>query len=794
MKFKNYIKKLLQDTSIFLATVLGALTGVIILISIIFFRKNQEPLIVIIGSLLLCLYSIAVIRHFIKTIPSIMYKTPNKFDEFVYSALICSVIVTIFTTPIIDIIYFHYNYIWIIACSFASLCILTLVLRIALSKSDTESTCLTLNDLNEDNMPKQSDFFLVDKESEDDLLSRTMLIEQAKEYIFDFAKPYNRVIGISGKWGSGKSSLFIQAQKAFEKENSRKSKAERKNFIIINDFDCWKYEDERSLFIGIVEKIYSKLKLGELNQSSIKQMDAFANLFLKDSINQFNLSKLIEDTDKSNQIKNLIENCLKVSKKHLVFVFDNLDRISSENFIFVYKAISSSLKFSNTTYVCLYDESIAQQAFDKANFPITYLDKIFSYRITIPTWDNKYVSGLAITKFHEYLGKYGKSENVFYSSTDEKKQIEASLKFLTNPRDTIRFFNFFNLKYSKCDILNIGDLVTLTVIKTLCFDLYELIYNNKELLSSKKYYDNKQLYYSANTAEEIASVFRPNGKYSQYSKLFAYLFPIFVYDNIPEISANKSKEFCKRPIECSGLFDLYFIENENGLIKDDNLVKNQIDKIDNSIGIQELLMQPICFLNYTYFYESYSKYIAFKNKQDIYLKELINLNKKVTDKDSSILIKNSYGKILETLQKKMKDNYFKNHLSDLKNLVFFNDCLSQNETKNLKELITYIVDYSISNSINIFSKSNYVPGILKVFYKFRKNDLGQFIKNIMHLFSTNRDQVYNILNELANNVTHFEHIESSILEAKDYYALTRKFPPVNDFEKDIIYKLERFTY
>ena len=78
-----------------------------------------------------------------------------------------------------------------------------------------------------------------------DLLNRTKIITDLYNSI-NFCKNKEKfIISITGEWGSGKTTIL----------NIVKEKLDKEKFIIIDDFDIWKYSNEKSLIYGIVDEI-----------------------------------------------------------------------------------------------------------------------------------------------------------------------------------------------------------------------------------------------------------------------------------------------------------------------------------------------------------------------------------------------------------------------------------------------------------------------------------------------------------------------------------------------------------
>ena len=77
---------------------------------------------------------------------------------------------------------------------------------------------------------------VLDEEAVDyDLLHREDLIENIIRTVADCYPNKKLVLSLSGKWGSGKTTVLNIVKKRLQ---------ESENILIIDDFDPWNYEDE----------------------------------------------------------------------------------------------------------------------------------------------------------------------------------------------------------------------------------------------------------------------------------------------------------------------------------------------------------------------------------------------------------------------------------------------------------------------------------------------------------------------------------------------------------------------
>lgn len=499
------------------------------------------------------------------------------------------------------------------------------------------------------------------------------------------------------------------------------------DFYLITDFDCWDYDDERSLFVGIVKTIFNKLHLGDLNHSVLKDIEIFANSILTDVPVHFNFDSFLSFSENSNKIFNLINEHLKVSNKNLIFILDNLDRMSNSNIVFVYKTIATKLKFCNTTFICMYDESLVNKALNAYGFLPEYLDKILNYKISIPDVNNKYLNQLANRCINNFIDKYFDSDSDSKYLID-KQQIYTSIKFITNPRDLIRFFNFLVTKVSKTKELNLADLITLTVIKTIDFDLYNLIFNCKDILISRKNYDDGKTNPTSITKNNLISLFDSSQEknYSVYTSLFVYLFPSFMRNELRIITTEK--ELSKRPIESSCFFDLYFIENSNDFIAQDKMIKSKIKYfMKTSFGdIGQIFSNQIDYLTRGTIAETFGDYIVYNSLGKNTIEKIV----KYTSSEENITIRNACYDATSTLidkLTKLETNKIKKKWSnDPKYFLFCAQCYIKTQNPFFYSVSESLKKIILDSGVNLFSKTYYYPDRLKTIF----NQLNSYENNI----------------------------------------------------------------
>jgi len=293
----------------------------------------------------------------------------------------------------------------------------------------------------------------------------------------EIMKPFKAFsIGISGQWGSGKSSLFdLIKEKIKQKENNLK----------VLEFSPWytsKPETLISDFFRVLENTFQgdiilleNLKSYATGIASIEQ-SIFNTGVLKDIFNHHE--------DLKEKYKKIAE-ILKRQKKLFVIMIDDLDRLDKKEIIGVLKLIRIIADFPNIIYLAAYDRKHLDAAIKRGltkHMPDKYIDKIFNMEFKIPEPSPDRV--LNQLKTH-----------LFYSLENIKVDVnEAELSlylkktktehYIENQRDVKRFTNNFIMSYKPImgDGIDLQSFLLLQLLNYKYPDVYKKIYDNEHVI------------------------------------------------------------------------------------------------------------------------------------------------------------------------------------------------------------------------------------------------------------------------------------------------------------------------
>lgn len=353
--------------------------------------------------------------------------------------------------------------------------LLTRIIYLHYHCKEKNNDLVTLNDIyNNDFEIKNHTITVKEKAADYDLLNRGLLVNEiVGAMIYDHGDGAF-TIGIEGKWGAGKTTLINLALK----------KIQDKNVEVITDFDPWVFGNEESLLNAFSKKILKCLNI-TYNSMEIKNDLKKINSIVANLSKQSWISDLFDenfDYDGLLEVKNTLSKALTREGKIIIFVFDNLDRASSENILLLFKLIGTVFDLPHINYVLAYDKERLEEVFDKTlQVNRKYMEKIINQVIYIPKPDEQ-----KMREVYEQCIKHIAERAPIYDDTDFTQYINIVSKTVTDLRNFVRLINSsINRVFFYNGILDINELLILELIRFRDPKLYGLLREKKEILIDK---------------------------------------------------------------------------------------------------------------------------------------------------------------------------------------------------------------------------------------------------------------------------------------------------------------------
>lgn len=206
------------------------------------------------------------------------------------------------------------------------------------------------------------------------------------------------VMAIHGPWGSGKSSV-INLVKHYLEEDVKSGQLQ------ILDFKCWWFRGEEALVLEFFHQLYGALdqqglerakeatsQLGSRMLSTLAPLTgAVANLITpgvggaaSSSMNL--LSNLIKQGKTVEKLHSEISNALSDSEKRYLMIIDDIDRLSPDEALLIFRLVKSVGQLPKITYLLAYDRGLAEKIVSE-RYPSEgsrYLEKIVQIPFDMP--------------------------------------------------------------------------------------------------------------------------------------------------------------------------------------------------------------------------------------------------------------------------------------------------------------------------------------------------------------------------------------------------------------------------
>lgn len=305
------------------------------------------------------------------------------------------------------------------------------------------------------------------------------------------------VIGLSGPWGSGKTSLLNQVKEILTTGESR----EENDWIIV-DFNPWFFQDISELQVSFFAEITSAIPTGRKGKKvkeaisgfgkSIAPVGAIAPLFgapnPQAALNA--LSSLLTPEKGVSESFNELDKKLRKFNQPILIVIDDLDRLSPDELLLTFKLVRLIGRLQNVYYILAYDEDTLLDCLSRTGLignesrrGIDYLEKIIQVRLDLPPIRNKQANDWVD---HQISGLQDQHNiSLTNDQRDRFTRIYSNhlRERLTTPRTIKRYFSqvdsFLGILNGEVDFV---DFLTLTWIRTYEPLVYKMLIREQDSL------------------------------------------------------------------------------------------------------------------------------------------------------------------------------------------------------------------------------------------------------------------------------------------------------------------------
>ena len=409
------------------------------------------------------------------------------------------------------------------------------------------------------------------------------------------------VIAVRGQWGMGKSSVIRMVVNELDS---------REDCPIIIEFNSWCYRFEDEIVAGFFQEFYLGLKsevddqnldidavaklgarivgITKLFTSSIKLVAPGSENLL--SFGQDILEKAIAQDQSIGSLQSKVSDVIAKVNRKILFVIDDIDRLSPEEAIAIFRVIKSVGRLDNVLYLLSYDRVATEKAIERS-YPSEgsrYLEKIVQAGFDLPEPSRSKLAEMLMDRFLRIL------DSELYDNLDSINEIVNSIiiREIETPRNVHRLANVISITYpSVRRNVHLVDFMLIETLRVFRPNFYKKIQTNKNILiDSEAYVLGKD---SEFIKDKVQSIFLDDEDKDDHTRLTYFLHNLFPLTNIRRsprrILENKEKWKMDKRVCSVYHFDTYFRFS----VSDDTVSNSDLTKFITNAGDKKFVMSKL---------------------------------------------------------------------------------------------------------------------------------------------------------------------------------------------------------
>ena len=348
-------------------------------------------------------------------------------------------------------------------------------------------------------MPKFHDDSPIRKPKRDKLGYRGFAKSIAR-CITSIKKSKGGVIAVRGPWGSGKSSVVNMVIHKLKKKEDK--------CPIIISFNSWCYRHEEEVIAGFFQELYAGIKLyskgKNIDIKFVAKLGARVLGLSKIAAPGLNLvapgssafissgQEILENAIAQNQtMESLQFNVSKIIKntdKNILIVIDDIDRLSPDEAITIFRLIKSVGRLDNVIYLLSYDRIATENAIMEV-YPSEgsrYLAKIVQAGFDLPEPSRQKLGDILMSRLEKFL------ENEMPDSSRRIHSIiyDIIISEIKTPRNIHQLANVVSITFPAVKMnVDLGDFIVIETLRLFRPNVYKNIHKNKNILVGAKRLD-----------------------------------------------------------------------------------------------------------------------------------------------------------------------------------------------------------------------------------------------------------------------------------------------------------------
>lgn len=401
--------------------------------------------------------------------------------------------------------------------------------------------------------------------------------------------PTGWVIAINGAWGAGKSSVINLILHHLEQTRVE-------NEIVVLRFDCWWFRGVEPLAIAFLRELYFGIgpSAGKIFQQKLRRLGARlvgAGSIVGGGIDLAGggglgtlfgraidwVCSLFSGEETLEQLHTNVSNILANQSKRFVIVIDDIDRLSPDEALLIFRLVKSVGHLPKVIYLLAYDRLLAEKIVAD-QYPTEgphYLEKIVQAAFEVPQPHRPELSKHVLKVIEDVCGqptddKAVRFMNIFY---------EVVAPEMKTPRDLSRLMNAISITWPALfNEVDLADFVALETFRVLRPKIYQSLQKNKDRLCNLG--ENGFHQRSEDVHAEYNRLFLDGIDEGEIKRLQRSLMRIFpplerIWSNM-HYGSSSSNEWAQQRRACSSAhFDTYFRFS----LSEDTLSRTEIDEL-----------------------------------------------------------------------------------------------------------------------------------------------------------------------------------------------------------------------
>lgn len=247
-------------------------------------------------------------------------------------------------------------------------------------------------------------------EASDDALGRFPIAQTFVDQVLAVDASEGAVVGVLGRWGSGKTSFINFARQGFSERA-----------IVVLDFNPWMFSGAEQLvdsfFIELAAQLRTRqdARLKTIASTLSDYGEAFSGLgwlpvagpWIERSrgVAKYLSKMLARRNEGIGERKHALESALEELDKPIVVVLDDIDRLTTDEIRDVFKLVRLTASLPNIVYVLAFDRIRVERALDEQGISgRDYLEKIIQVTYDLPAPSKKAIAKQLFSLLDDVLG------------------------------------------------------------------------------------------------------------------------------------------------------------------------------------------------------------------------------------------------------------------------------------------------------------------------------------------------------------------------------------------------------